>query len=101
MLCLCYRKMPSFLHNLVKREVAVPVSEVEKVTESSVDEATQPGIIPQHEPQPESPPTEMGIPLSSAEPGGEHLQKHIFGNKTYHPSHGRTTPFPEPGISLT
>ncbi|XP_072401406.1 synaptotagmin 1-like isoform X2 [Diabrotica undecimpunctata] len=27
--------------------------------------------------------------------GGDLLEKHIFGNKKFHPSHGRTTPHPE------
>lgn len=27
--------------------------------------------------------------------GGEPFEKHIFGNKKFHPSHGRTTPHPE------
>lgn len=92
--------MPFILHNITKREVPAPVNDVEKITENPVEVPTPAPPILQHEPQPESPPTEMsGISLTSAEPGGEHLQKHIFGNKTYHPSHGRTTPFPEPGIS--
>lgn len=92
--------MPSFLHNFTKREVAAPATELEKHSEPPLEPATPAPPIVQHEPQPETPPTEMsGISLTSAEPGGEPLQKHIFGNKTYHPSHGRTTPFPEPGIS--
>lgn len=86
--------MPSIQHTWGKREVAPEVN-----TESSVVEPSAASTPPLPETEPEPVPTEIsGISLTSAEPGGDHLRKHIFGNKTYHPSHGRTTPFPEPGI---
>lgn len=95
-----FREMPSIHHTWTKREVMPPTGDIKENTESSVMEATRAPPPALQEVPPESPSTEMsGISTSTSEPGGEHLRKHIFGNKTYHPSHGRTTPFPEPGIS--
>lgn len=92
--------MPSVFHTWTKREVAAPVPDLGANTEPAGVEGSPAAPPAPPEIQPEPSPTEMaGTALTSAEPGGEHLRKHIFGNKTYHPSHGRTTPFPEPGIS--
>lgn len=92
--------MPSLQQTWSKREVKAPAPELEGNTEPPVMEppAGQEAVQETFQKaQADTLPTEM--PLTSTEPGGEHFQKHIFGNKTYHPSHGRTTPFPEPGIS--
>ncbi|CAG9858837.1 unnamed protein product [Phyllotreta striolata] len=39
------------------------------------------------------PPQDLTTPIDTT--GGDLLEKHIFGNKKFHPSHGRTTPHPE------
>lgn len=80
----CFRNMPSLFQ---KREApaGTPLTPVEQ-TVSNVNPSLQPGT------------TELP-PEVSTETGGKPLEPHIFGNKKYHPSHGRTTPFPEPGIS--
>lgn len=91
--------MPSILNTWTKREAPAAPPNLPEKTETSITEASPPPLIVPQEPQAESSPTEgPGLPLTTAEPGGEHLRKHIFGNKTFHPSHGRTTPFPESGI---
>lgn len=94
-------KMPSILNTWTKREAPAAPPNLPEKTESSVTEASVPPPLNVHqEALPETSPTEApGLPLTTAEPGGEHLRKHIFGNKTFHPSHGRTTPFPESGIT--
>lgn len=78
--------MPSILSSIVKREAEPPVPEISLSTK--IPEIKEPELLSESSSFP---------PLMTTEIPGD-LQKHIFGNKKYHPSHGRTTPFPEPGI---
>ncbi|KAJ8926407.1 hypothetical protein NQ314_021193 [Rhamnusium bicolor] len=81
--------MPSLLQSLVKREdLPLPQNDTIKPKAASEPIAAEEVQVP-----PSSSTTMSSLPETS---GGELLQKHIFGNKTFHPSHGRTTPFPEP-----
>lgn len=79
--------MPSFLH---KREAPVPASVKPPILNPTIESPTELPILNT---------SEQPHPNGTQETGGKTLEKHIFGNKKYHPSHGRTTPFPEPGIS--
>lgn len=80
--------MPSLQVSRVKRADLVPPNhnvskpELLNITDSPIETTTDSGL--------------RAVDTT----GADIPQKHIFGNKTYHLSHGRTTPFPEPGISM-
>lgn len=94
--------MPFIHHSWSKREVKPPTPEVSNVEAPPVAPVVPTAPVPAAPEVPaESLTTELPGLVTSTESGGvlSQTKTAIFGNKKYHPSHGRTTPFPEPGTS--
>ncbi|XP_050518390.1 synaptotagmin 1 isoform X2 [Diabrotica virgifera virgifera] len=84
--------MPSLTPLKLFKRDAPPEPALPKMTEPSegvsVVTATAPFKSLPTEPTPD-------VTTNIETTGGDLLEKHIFGNKKFHPSHGRTTPHPE------
>lgn len=93
----CFRIMPSlFPSHIFKRGAPETPGEVQPVAETEPPTvldivATSPAPI-----KDVTDLQDLTTPIETT--GGEPFEKHIFGNKKFHPSHGRTTPHPEAGI---
>ncbi|XP_057661294.1 synaptotagmin 1-like isoform X2 [Diorhabda carinulata] len=78
-----------FSRRIIKRDAPSPESpqELATVVEANNPITNNPTISSTEGPSDTTNPIETT--------GGDLLEKHIFGNKKFHPSHGRTTPHPE------